>query len=126
MPRSATSSTRTTPTTRGELPSLGQPRRGHGADAQPESLQAVKEGTQLDTVTHSPFVEAYWAVEAMANILQDGTKPPASKFPEGNVIIPMTVVTQANADKISAWGTPEEIAPLPYGKAQAYRVTSDK
>lgn len=97
-----------------------------GADAQPESLQAVKEGTQLDTVTHSPFVEAYWAVEAMANILDDGTRPPAPKFPDGNVIIPMTVVTKANVDKISAWGTPEEIAPLPYGKAQAYKVTSGK
>jgi ABC-type sugar transport system substrate-binding protein len=95
-----------------------------GADAQPESLQAVKEGTQLDTVTHSPFVEAYWAVEAMANILQDGTKPPPARFPKEDVIIPMTVVTKANADKISAWGTPEQIAPLPYGKARAYKVAA--
>jgi ABC-type sugar transport system substrate-binding protein len=97
-----------------------------GADAQPESLQAVKAGTQLDTVTHSPFVEAYWAVEAMDNILENGTKPPEAKFPQGNVIIPMTVVTKANVDKIAAWGTPETIPPLPYGKSQAYKVTSSK
>ena len=42
-----------------------------GADAQPESLDAIKAGTQLDTVTHSPFVEAYWAVEAMQNDTQE-------------------------------------------------------
>jgi ABC-type sugar transport system substrate-binding protein len=97
-----------------------------GADAQPESLQAIKAGTQLDTVTHSPFVEAYWAVEAMDNILESGTRPPEAKFPQGNVIIPMTIVTKANVDKIAAWGTPEEIPPLPYGKSQAYKVTSGK
>ena len=96
-----------------------------GADAQPESLEAVKAGTQLDTVTHSPFVEAYWAVEAMANIIENKTKPDA-KFQQGNVIIPMTVVTKENVDKIAAWGTPEQIPPLPYGKSQAYKVTSAK
>lgn len=97
-----------------------------GADAQPESLDAIKAGTQLDTVTHAPFVEAYWAVEAMENVLAHGTKPPAAKFPHGDVIIPMTVVSKANVDKIAAWGTPEEIAPLPYGKSQTFKVTSTK
>lgn len=97
-----------------------------GADAQPESLDAVKDGTQLDTVTHSPFVEAYWAVEAMQNYLADGTKPPAARFPHGDVIIPMTLVTAANVGKIAAWGTPETIPPLPYGKSQAYKVTQGK
>ena len=97
-----------------------------GADAQPESLDAVKVGTQLDTVTHAPFVEAYWAVEAMANALADHTKPPADKFPDGDVIIPMTLVTQQNVGQIAAWGTPETIPPLPYGKSQAYPVAANK
>ena len=97
-----------------------------GADAQPESLDAVKAGTQLDTVTHAPFVEAYWAVEAMANALADHTKPPADKFPNGDVIIPMTLVTQQNVGQIAAWGTPETIPPLPYGKSQAYPVAASK
>lgn len=97
-----------------------------GIDAQPESLDAVKAGTQLDTVTHAPFVEAYWAVEAMDNYLKSGTKPPAAKFPNGNVIIPMTVVTKANVAKISAWGTPEQIAPLPYGTSKTFKVVAGK
>jgi len=96
-----------------------------GADAQPESLDAVKAGTQLDTVTHAPFVEAYWAVEAMENYLKDGTKPPA-KLQHGDVIVPMTVVSAANVAQISAWGTPEQIAPLSYGKSEAYKVTASK
>lgn len=95
-----------------------------GADAQPESLDAVRAGTQLDTVSHSPFVEAYWAVEAMQNDLVDGIKPPADKFPNGEVIIPMTLVTQANVGQIAAWGTPQKIAPLPYGKSQTFTVAS--
>ncbi len=93
-----------------------------GADAQPESLDAVSAGTQLDTVSHSPFVEAYWAVEAMQNDLFDHVKPPAAKFPHGDVIIPMTLVTKANVGKIAPWGTPREIPPLPYGKSQSFKV----
>ena len=97
-----------------------------GADAQPESLDAIKGGTQLDTVTHAPFVEAYWAVEAMENDLKNGTKPPETKFPHGDVIIPMTLVDKANIRDIAAWGTPAEIEPLPYGAARSFRVTSSK
>ena len=97
-----------------------------GADAQPESLDAIKAGTQLDTVTHSPFVEAYWAVEAMQNDLMNGTKPPEAKFPHGDVIIPMTLVNKVNVGEVSAWGTPVEIEPLPYGASQSFRVTSSK
>lgn len=93
-----------------------------GADAQPESLTAVKNGTQLDTVTHAPFVEAYWAVEAMDNILNGGIKPPASQFPNGNIIIPMTLVTKSNVGTISAWGTPQSVPALPYGKSSAHQV----
>jgi ABC-type sugar transport system substrate-binding protein len=96
-----------------------------GADAQPESLDAIKAGTQLDTVTHAPFVEAYWAVEAMENYLNGGVKPPA-KLAHGDVIVPMTVVNSANVGQISAWGTPEEIAPLSYGKSEAFKVTAAK
>jgi len=96
-----------------------------GADAQPESLDAVKAGTQFDTVTHSPFVEAYWAVEAMENDLNGGVKPPA-KFAKGDLIIPMTVVTKDNVGQIAAWGTPEAIQPLPYGKSETFKVTSTK
>lgn len=97
-----------------------------GADAQPESLDAVKAGTQIDTVTHSPYVEAFWAVEAMQNYLASGIKPPADKFPHGDVIIPMTLVTQKNVASIAAWGTPEEIPPLPYGHSKAHPVAAAK
>ena len=95
------------------------------ADAQPESMDAVKAGTQFDTVAHSPFIEAYWAVEAMENDL-NGIKPPADKFPNGDIIIPMTIITKDNVDKIANWGTPQQIDPLPYGKSQAFPVTSTK
>ena len=97
-----------------------------GADAQPESLDAVTAGTQIDTVTHSPFVEAYWAVEAMQNVLADNTKPPAAQFPHGDVIIPMTLVNKGNVGQIAAWGTPQTIPPLPYGKSQSFPVTANK
>ena len=97
-----------------------------GADAQPESLSAVRSGAQLDTVTHSPFVEAYWAVEAMADYLKNGEKPPLAEFAHGDIIIPMTLVTKANVDKIAAWGTPQQIAPLPYGPSQTFNVTAAK
>jgi len=97
-----------------------------GADAQPQTLEAVKNGTQLDTVTHSPFVEAYWAVEAMNNYLTNGTKPPTSKYANGTILIPMTVVSKTNVAQISAWGTPTEIPPLPYGTAQSYKVVASK
>ncbi len=93
-----------------------------GADAQPESLDAVKAGTQIDTVTHSPYVEAFWAVEAMENYLNGGVKPPADKFKDGNILIPMTLVTAQNVGGIAAWGTPAVIPPLPYGKSEAHPV----
>jgi ABC-type sugar transport system substrate-binding protein len=89
-----------------------------GADAQPQSLAAIKDGEQLDTVTHSPYLEAVWAVEAMANWL-NGVKPAAATYPNGDVIIPMTLVSQENVSKISDWGTPEVIPPLPYGMGKA-------
>ena len=95
-----------------------------GADAQPESLSAVKQGSQLDTVTHSPFVEAFWAVEAMDNLLQSKTLPPAGQFPNHTIIIPMDLVTAANVAKISTWGTPEQAPALPYGKSSAHNTTS--
>lgn len=93
-----------------------------GADAQPETMAAIKAGTQLDTVTHSPYLEAVWAVEAMSNYLQGKIKPPTSKFPGGNVVIPMTLVSKANAGKIAAWGTPDVIPPLSYGHAKPLKV----
>ena len=94
-----------------------------GADAQPQSLTAVAQGTQLDTVTHSPFVEAYWAVEAMNNILRYHTMPP-KRFPHGDVIIPMTLVTSKNVSQIAGWGTPQVVPPLPYGYAQSHKVSN--
>lgn len=93
-----------------------------GADAQPQSLTDVGNGTQLDTVTHSPFVEAYWAVEAMDNLLKYNIKPPA-KYPNGDLIIPMTLVTKSNVSQIAGWGTPQTVPPLPYGHASAHTVT---
>jgi ABC-type sugar transport system substrate-binding protein len=93
-----------------------------GADAQPESLAAIKAGTQLNTVTHSPYLEAFWAVEALDNYLHGKVKPPA-KYKSGNILIPMTVVTKANIAKIGAWGTPSVIPPLPYGKSKAWPRT---
>jgi ABC-type sugar transport system substrate-binding protein len=92
-----------------------------GADAQPQSLAAVKDGEQLDTVTHSPFLEAVWAVEAMDNYLR-GVKPPAGRYPHGDVIIPMTLVTRDNVSTISDWGTPEVVPPLPYGRGKPVRA----
>jgi ribose transport system substrate-binding protein len=90
-----------------------------GADAQPESLDAIKAGRQLDTVTHSPYLEAFWAVEAMNNYLVGKVKPP-TKFKHGDLLVPMTVVTKANVGKIGAWGTPRVIPPLPYGRSKAW------
>jgi ABC-type sugar transport system substrate-binding protein len=87
-----------------------------GADAQPESLAAIRAGTQLDTVTHSPFFEAVWAVDAMRNYLDFKIKPP-TRFAHHNVIIRMTLVTKANVNKIAAWGTPPVIPRLPYGRS---------
>jgi ABC-type sugar transport system substrate-binding protein len=90
-----------------------------GADAQPESLTAIKQGTQFDTVTHSPYLEAFWAVEAMDNYLQYKIKPPA-RFKDGDILIPMTLVTRANVASVGAWGTPRVIPPLPYGHSRAW------
>lgn len=93
-----------------------------GADAQPQSLTDVKTGTQLDTVTHAPFVEAYWAVEAMDNLLQYHVNPPA-KYASRGLIIPMTLVTKSNVSKISGWGTPQVVPALPYGHASSHKVS---
>ncbi len=90
-----------------------------GADAQPQSLTAIRSGWQLNTVTHSPYLEAFWAVEAMNNYLQYKIKPPA-KFRSGNILVPMTLVTKANISKVGGWGTPVVVPPLPYGKSQPY------
>jgi ABC-type sugar transport system substrate-binding protein len=95
-----------------------------GADAQPQSLTDVANGTQVDTVTHAPFIEAYWAVEAMWNYLYHKTVPPASKFPNGKVLIPMSLVTKANVSTIGPWGTPAVVPPLPYGVSTSHRVPS--
>ncbi len=91
-----------------------------GADAQPESLTDIKNGTQAVTVTHSPYVEAFWAVEAMQNYLVDHIKPPANKFPNGDLLVPQTVVTKSNVTQVSAWGTPSTVPRLPYGTSAAY------
>ncbi len=93
-----------------------------GADAQPQSLTDVQNGTQLDTVTHSPYVEAFWAVEAIQNLLVGKVKPPQTQFPNGNIVIPMQLVTKQNASTISGWGTPAVVPSLPYGKSSAYKV----
>ncbi|PWI57134.1 sugar ABC transporter substrate-binding protein [Sulfoacidibacillus thermotolerans] len=93
-----------------------------GADAQPQSLTDIQNGTQLDTVTHSPYVEAFWAVEAMQNLLASKVKPPQSQFPNGNLVIPMQLVTKSNVSTIAGWGTPAVVPPLPYGKSSAYKV----
>jgi ABC-type sugar transport system substrate-binding protein len=90
-----------------------------GVDAQPESLDAIKAGTQYNTVTHAPYLEAFWAVEAMDNYLSHHTKPPASD-PNGDVLVPQNVITKANLSSASAWGTPKTVPPLPYGKSKSY------
>lgn len=91
-----------------------------GADAQPESLTAIKKGTQYNTVTHSPYVEAFWAVEAMQAYLTHQTKPSTAKYPHGVVLIPQKVVTKANVAKVGPWGTPQTVPPLPYGNFSSY------
>jgi ABC-type sugar transport system substrate-binding protein len=88
-----------------------------GVDAQPESLADIKAGTQYNTVTHAPYVEAVWAVQAMDNYLSHHTKPPASD-PNGDVLVPQNVVTKANVGSVSAWGTPSTVPPLPYGTSK--------
>jgi ABC-type sugar transport system substrate-binding protein len=88
-----------------------------GVDAQPESLADVKAGTQYNTVTHAPYLEAFWAVEAMDNYLSHHTRPPASD-PHGDVLVPQDVVTKANVGSVSGWGTPATVPPLPYGTSK--------
>lgn len=90
-----------------------------GVDAQPEDLTDIAAGTQYNTVTHSPYLEAFWAMEAMDNYLRHGTKPPASDA-NGDVLLPQTVVTAANAKSVQAWGTPAVIPALPYGTSQSH------
>jgi ABC-type sugar transport system substrate-binding protein len=90
-----------------------------GTDAQPEDLADIKAGTQYNTVTHSPYLEAFWAVEAMDNYLRHHTRPPASD-PDGDVLLPQTVITAANVGSANAWGTPSTIPPLPYGVSQSH------
>jgi ABC-type sugar transport system substrate-binding protein len=88
-----------------------------GADAQPQDLADIKAGTQYSTVTHAPYVEAFWAVEAMNDYLTSHTKPPASD-PDGDILLPQVVVTKANVGSVAAWGTPPTIPPLPYGSSR--------
>ncbi|MBO0805095.1 MAG: sugar ABC transporter substrate-binding protein, partial [Nocardiopsaceae bacterium] len=92
-----------------------------GVDAQPEDLTDIAAGTQYNTVTHSPYLEAFWAVEAMDNYLRHHVKPPASDA-HGDVLLPQTVVTAANVKKIKAWGTPSTIPPLPYGTSASHKA----
>jgi ABC-type sugar transport system substrate-binding protein len=97
-----------------------------GADAQPDSLDAIKKGSQLATVTHSPYMEAFWAVEAMENYLNHKTKPPKNKFTNGKVFIPMSLVTKSNVNKFSKWGTPQKVPSLPYGHSKSHKVNKSK
>lgn len=94
-----------------------------GGDAQPESLAGIRAGTQYATVTHSPYIEAFWAVEALDNYLVSKTTPNTSKFPGGDILVPQTVVTKANVASIGPWGTPTMVPALPYGTSQKYPVT---
>lgn len=88
-----------------------------GVDAQPQDLTDIQDGTQYNTVTHAPYLEAFWSVEAMNDYLANHTKPPA-KFSTGNVLVPQVVVTKANLSSVAAWGTPSTIPPLPYGSSK--------
>lgn len=88
-----------------------------GGDAQPQDLADIKAGSQYSTVTHAPYLEAFWAVEAMNDYLSGKTKPPASD-PDGDVLVPQVVVTKANVGSVAGWGTPSTIPPLPYGSSK--------
>lgn len=88
-----------------------------GVDAQPQDLTDIQDGTQYNTVTHAPYLEAFWSVEAMNDYLTNHTKPPA-KFSNGDVLVPQVVVTKANLSSVAAWGTPATIPPLPYGSSK--------
>lgn len=88
-----------------------------GGDAQPQDLADIKAGSQYSTVTHAPYLEAFWAVEAMNAYLTHKTKPPASDH-DGDILVPQVVVTKANAGSVAAWGTPSTIPPLPYGSSK--------
>lgn len=93
-----------------------------GSDGQPQSLVDIENGTQLDSYAHPPYIEAYWAVEAMWNYLYHKTTPPKSKFPNGKVLVPEKVITKANLSTVHAWGTPSVVPPLPYGISSAHAV----
>lgn len=88
-----------------------------GADAQPQDLADIKAGAQYSTVTHAPYMEAFWAVEAMDDYLTSHAKPPVSD-PDGDILVPQVVVTKANIGSVAAWGTPSTIPPLPYGASK--------
>lgn len=90
-----------------------------GVDAQPQDLADIKAGTQYNTVTHAPYLEAFWAVEAMDNYLAGHVKPPAS-FASGDILVPQVVVTRANVGTVNAWGTPATVPALPYGSSKPY------
>lgn len=106
--------------THGMKSALGKTAAIVGADAQPQSMTAIKQGTQYATVTHSPYLEAFWAVEAVANYMTSRTKPPASTYSHGVVTIPAVVVTKANVKTVAGWGTPSIVPPLPYGKSSSH------
>lgn len=88
-----------------------------GVDAQPQDLSDIQAGTQYNTVTHAPYLEAFWSVEAMNDYLTSHTKPPASDS-DGDVLVPQVVVTKANLGSVAAWGTPATVPPLPYGSTK--------
>jgi ABC-type sugar transport system substrate-binding protein len=93
-----------------------------GSDCQPQSLVDISKGIQLDSFAHPPYIEAYWAVEALWNYLYHKTTPPASKFPNGKVLVPEKVVTKANVSTVHAWGTPAVVPPLLYGISSSHPV----
>lgn len=88
-----------------------------GSDAQPQSLADITAGSQYSTVTHAPYLEAVWSVEAMNDYLTSHVKPPASD-PHGDVLVPQVVVTKTNIGSVAAWGTPATVPPLPYGPSK--------
>lgn len=90
-----------------------------GVDAQPEDLADITAGIQYNTVTHAPYLEAFWAVEAMDNYLTHHTKPPA-QFASGDILVPQMVVTKANVGSVAGWGTPPTVPRLPYGTSKPY------
>lgn len=82
-----------------------------GVDADPDGLQAIKDGKMLATVAHQAWLQGYWAVEMGWKYLQEGKKPPADKWPNSDLITNTFIVDKTNVAKTGPFGEPLRSSP---------------